>query len=480
MIVKQKIFNYFMIELLICGILVLGCKFISDKVSVEKFIGFFTIINIIIFFITQRIIRKEVFSISTLFTVFMYLFNLGLPVSRLFGWIDREKEAFVVRRIYIMGKDTFIQYSIYAFLLITMLQLGIFYYYSKQNYSDLLEYDNELIYEKLLKRCNNIGVICLILGIIPYIYEEYIYIQGAVLYGYSNSENTSNLSGTGIGLIGNLFVLGIFFLIYSYQKNKIKFNILFYFFVIYQIIRMYVTGDRSTGVTLILVCVLIRHKFVSEIKGIKAVLYLFIVYIAMIFIKLIEMTRFINSASANDVIYELFQSNMFAETIFEYGGNVWSGMMVYYSVPSTGSFRYGLTYIAAIIGKPLSILGINDSIWRFADFSYFINDDGRGSVIETARSAMGGSFSGEWYFNFGWIGLFFIPVFGYFLAKFSDACVDKKQNPVLSAFFIYIATLIIWWVRQYFTSVSWYSVFYGLIVYFLYKFLDSCNIRSNR
>lgn len=189
---------------------------------------------------------------------------------------------------------------------------------------------------------------------------------------------------------------------------------------------MYITGDRSTGIALILVWILIRHKFVNPIQGKRAVLYLFLAYVGMLFIKIVEMTRTINSSSVDEAFAELMQTNMLAETVFEYGGNAWCGMMVYYSVPATGSFRCGLTYLAGIIGKPLSILGITNNVWNFADFSIFLKEPARGALINSLTSAMGGSFSGEWYFNFGWLGILIIPFFGYALAKFSDLCTSKK------------------------------------------------------
>ena len=161
-----------------------------------------------------------------------------------------------------------------------------------------------------------------------------------------------------------------------------------------------------------------------------------------------------------------------AQTVFEYGGNIWSGMMVYYCVPSSGSFRYGLTYLAAIIGKPLQILGITNEVWNFADFSVFLTQGNHGALINTLTQAMGGSFSGEVYFNFGWFSIVLIPIFGYYLAKFSHSCFSKQNNPVLSGYLLYVATLVIWWVRQYFTSVSWQALFYGVFIFVLYSVLS--------
>ena len=128
------------------------------------------------------------------------------------------------------------------------------------------------------------------------------------------------------------------------------------------------------------------------------------------------------------------------------------GMMVFYSMHDT-YYRLGSTYIASIIGKPLSILNINNSVWESADFSNYILKS-RDSVISSVSSAMGGSFSGEVFFNFGYLGVLLMPLFGYYLAKFSTACTLERKNIVFSSYLLYIATLVIWWVRQYFPNIA--------------------------
>lgn len=478
MLVKKKVIVYIFFELILSIALIGGAELLTGQ-RCESYIGLFSVINLILFIYFLKKIKSEMFSIASLFVIFMYLFNLGIPIARLFNWVNNDEAVrFLARRIYSMGNTTFIEYMIYSYLLISMLQIGVLFYYSKNNKKNIIFVKNDK-YDIQLNKCKYVGMICALIGIVPYIYGEISYLKNAMVFGYQNVNNTFDMSGTGIGLFGNLFLLGIMLLLFYLQKNKRKFDILFFIMCGYQIIRMYITGDRSTSIALILVWILIRHKFVSPIKGKKAMLYLVFAYIGMLFIKLVEMTRVLNSGDVGEVFHNLLQSNMLAETVLEYGGNVWSGIMIYYSVPSTGFFRCGLTYLAAVIGKPLSLLKITDSVWKFSDFSHFLTEPARGSLINRLTSAMGGSFSGEWYFNFGWLGVVLIAIFGYFLAKFSDACIDRRKNPVFSGYLMYIAMLVIWWVRQYFTSVSWEALFYGVVIWILYQLVNSKNRRVN-
>ena len=167
--------------------------------------------------------------------------------------------------------------------------------------------------------------------------QEYLLIRASMFNAYQSFE--INLSGTGLGLIGSVFVLGVFLQLVAWQKKPRRFNSLMCVFGLFQIIRMFVTGDRSTGITILLLILLIRHRFVKPLNSRKSILYIACAYLGMLGIKVIELTRSSLNSDMIEVIQDLFHSNILVETINEYGGNVWSGMMVYYSVPRTGSFR---------------------------------------------------------------------------------------------------------------------------------------------
>lgn len=468
MYIKRSVFYHAIIQMLLCSLVAFYIFFDQTwnaaNPDLEAYIGLISIISLCNFFFSISRTCKEYFSIAVLFVVFMYLFNLGIPISRFLGWINDETELFLSRRVYIMGYDTFFEYTAYCFILISGLQLGVLMRITsiKRHIADEEKLDNR----QKLYECSFIAKVCMLIGIVPYLVQEFLLIRASMANAYQSFE--IDLSGTGLGLISSVFVLGVFLQLVAWQKESRKFDFLMYVFGLFQIIRMFVTGDRSTGITILLLILLIRHRFVKPLNSRKSMLYIACAYLGMLGIKAIELTRSSLNSDMGEVIRELFQSNMLVETINEYGGNVWSGMMVYYSVPRTGSYRYGLTYLAAIVGKPLMILGISSEVWKFSDYANFINDPARGSIIEAAKGVFGGSFSGEWYFNFGFVGLILIIPFGYLLGTFSDACMDKNKHPILTGYLMYVGTLVIWWVRQYFPSVSWISMFLGVVLGFIW------------
>lgn len=443
---------------------------VNNFVDKEHLLGFLALISMSFYFIILKLIEGDIFSLQSLFVIFMYLFNLGIPIARLLWGINDSAELFLQRRIYPMGYDTYIHYITYTLILILFLEIGILYYYVKID-SDEKIYIEKLAdfheYQNKLNRCRDLGRFLLVIGTIPYFYSEVTFLKNAIVFGYQNLENTYSLAGTGLGFLSQLFLLGYIMVIFSSKENKVKFDFLFWIMSVYQLVRMLISGDRSTGVMLLFVFIFIRHKFVAQIKGKKTILFAVLLYFGMLFIKYIELTRSVQSSNPSEILGELFQNNMLVETVIEYGGNVWCGLMVYYAVPQTGWYRCGLTYLAALVGKPLQIFGITNRVWQFSDFSYFLQDPSRGALINSLTSAMGGSFSGEWYFNFGWIGIPLISIFGYYLAKISDLAEGKILNPVITCYWLYMFTLIIWWVRQYFTSVLWYGIFCASILLFL-------------
>ena len=478
--IKKNFLIYNIVEISICIFFWINTNYLREVNysinNIEVTIGIFSIINLSIFLIFYNNIKKEIFTVSVLFNIFLYLFNLGTPVSRLFGWINKTDQLVLIRRVYSMGLDNVINYYIFAYLLISFLQIGILYSSSKCMPSKNKETSN-----LTLKSCKKFGIILLSIGIIPFMISETLFLRHSLQYVYQDAKNILDLSGTGLGLIGGFFTIGLIMIMYGNQDNSKKFDFYLICFSFYHLIRMFITGDRSTGIIIILILFLMRHKLVSRINKKKMIVYIIAVIIMLTFIKAIELTRSKKNVNFLDTFEEVLHDNPIGDTLKGFGNNVWSGMMVYYSVPRYGTYRLGRTYVEAIIGKPIELLGITDKIWNNAFFSNFLIHDTNDSLIKTLTSAMGGSFTGEAYFNFGWTSIIIALFFGYWLEKFSDNCFLKDNNPIYSCYLIYISTLIIWWVRQYFASVSWCSIFYGITIYFIYKIfiLHSVNKYNN-
>lgn len=433
----------------------------------EKLIGILSILELFLFLTFTRKYAGGLFSVSTLFILFLHLFNLGVPFVRLLGWIDTEHQLTLLRKVYIMGQSTYLGFTFYSFVLISMLEVGILLY---QGSRSVKEPELSILDHKDKEYALQTGITLMGIAFLPFIYSEIATLRNVTTFGYQNEANTFTLSGTGIGLFAGLFTLGYLLVLVSVATKPRTFNVLFFSMIGYQLLRMFISGDRSTGIILILICIYIRHRIFSPIKGLRAAVYAFIMYAMLIVIKVIELIRPAGGPSLTTAYHEVIQNNLISATINDYGNNVWSGMMVFFSVPQTGHFRYGLTYLAALVGKPLSILKVTDSVWHFADFSNFLKEPGRGALINQLTDSMGGSFTGEWYFNFGWFGLLLIPIFGYALAYFSQCCDPRESKPILAGLNLYIATLVIWWVREYFPTVSWIAMVYALVVFLFYGF----------
>lgn len=471
----MKISNFVLIQLILIVTLFLGVLITYEQNDKESIIGFYSIINLMLYLYLIHKQKAEYISIYSFFIMFMYLFNLGLPISRFIGTIGCEESFFMERRIYSMGKDLFINYLLYSYSLISFIEIGIFYFLA--TFKGFPKYKDTKFQVYDVKHYRHIAFFCILLGLIPFILIEKESIINTLTFGYQSSDIVDSISGTGLGLISNFFYIGFFTLLLSYQKEKKNFIILCSIFSLYQIIRMYLTGDRSTGLTMILVILLMYHTYISKIKGKKMIMGIIVTYFFLAFLKLIEITRK-ETVDIEDIFTKILHENPFTQTIFEYGGNVWSGMMVYYSMTET-YFRMGSTYIASIIGKPLSILHINDDIWNYADFSNYIISSKNATIMEV-RSAMGGSFSGEVFFNFGYFGILLMPLFGYYLAKFSIACTNTRHNILYSGYFLYLSTIVTWWVRQYFPILAWHAIFYGISIFLIYRLLYKRHIYKHK
>ena len=367
-----------------------------------------------------------------------------------------------------MGKSNHINYSIYSFLLINALQIGLLFYYTK-SYKKV-RVKSVIWSVNDYRKCLYYGIFLLLIGLIPYYITEKQYIEDSILYTYQSDEIT-NFAGTGFGLIGNLFHLGTIAILLGLSNKKKYFYSFLILLTAYQVIRMFITGDRSTSIMLMFVWILIKHHYVSSFSLKRSLFYIFFSYIALISLKAIEITRQESNSDYFEVISYASKDNIIVETIKEFGGNVWCGEMVYYSVPKYEFYKCGTTYPAAIIGQFLKILRIDNSVFEYSSFATFINKVAkRDRIINNVSQSMGGSFSGECYYNFGWLSIFLIPFLGFYLGKFSDYCLTKHYAFLYNALYLYIATNILWWVRQYFSSVAQTSILYSLLIWIMVKF----------
>ena len=125
---------------------------------------------------------------------------------------------------------------------------------------------------------------------------------------------------------------------------------------------------------------------------------------------------------------------------------------------------YGTSYLAGLI----SIIPLVVKQIPFLDKATIFVHQLPGGVY----FALGGSYLGELYYNFSWLGLIGSAIIGKFMGKLNLGIVLSKQhNALYGAWCAIISTAMIMFVRGYFTDMMQKLVWTYFIISLIYAYL---------
>lgn len=445
----------------------------------RELFGLLLIIHFMIYFITLKHVKAKFFSLTTILYIFYAIFNFGIAICE--GLSYKAEEYYAVDNLITpLGEKNYYLFSVFCYLVLLLMETGSLNteILNSNKIKEIQNREVTQVYSKSEKwwtyKTFTILLCCII--IIPFIYYDFIHISTTLALGRAG-QDTYSFNGSIIDLIADMHRLLIFLVLIMIKDKKRIFDMFFGAVIVYLVFRMTATGERGLDLITISLMILLRHYLVRPIKFANALLLVVFALFMLALLQVIAMTRFEVNKDLISVFKEVAQDNFILETIFSFGIDIWNGLMVFVAVPATGSFRFGTTYLAALIAKPMAILG-NSSLQNYADYSFFLKDSGRGSLINSLTNAMGGSFTGELWFNFGWLSLLIAPLLGY-LVKCLDIRLmnlNSENNPIKMAWCYYMAMWFIWWIRAYFPAMIWYFEFYGAVSICLYILVR--NIRA--
>lgn len=281
--------------------------------------------------------------------------------------------------------------------------------------------------------------------------------------GYANSDFVDIPGFVRIWAEG--FYVGIALILIGYKHRPDYCKKVFIFATIYVLFTM-LSGRRQIALTywIMLALIYFRYVYVSSKKYTLTtkLMYAFLAFLGIVFIATIGDTR--NHASS---FGEVFSSNMslmvVADQIGEFGGTGVSLGYAIESFPSQHDFNYGLTYLESLVMLLPNFGGWLDEINRGTDYIYMLPSD--------TQLALGGSYLGELYYNFGTYGKYFTLIIGYLLGlltRVMDRGIKYRMN-----FWVIISILAIsptlLWVRGVFSYFVRTCVYLGVLIYIILK-----------
>lgn len=307
------------------------------------------------------------------------------------------------------------------------------------------------------------GKSLMIVGVIPRLYIDISSFLGALSQGYRGVY--SLYFPQMVQSIAFFFDAGIILYLFGLKEKK-KMRATLFVVLLYKCLMM-TTGARQEKVAYLIV-LLYLYFFVCNTVTVGKIAIVLVGCIAgFIFISAIGTVRTGSRSGIHDVL-ELVQSgqmsNIFGSALGEFGSAFDTLEVAVKYTPEYITYGYGNSYLAGLISIfPLVVKQI-----PFLDkATIFVHQLPSGIYF-----ALGGSYLGELYYNFSWVGLFGSAVIGRFMGKLnSGIALSTQQNTLYGAWCAIISTAMIMFVRGYFTDMMQKLVWTYFIIYLVYGYL---------
>lgn len=309
----------------------------------------------------------------------------------------------------------------------------------------------------------SVMIVCGLLLIIsaPFYWMEVIdFIRIALISGYAANYVED---GEAMGILANvilLYVPAVAFLIVNTRKKIAKY-LLLVMLIVPAFGYMFV-GGRGKAMSLLTCGLFLWMTEICKTKK-KGKYLLAITLVGVLLLGLFSTLREIRDFSLGtpSEIIAVFISNNLLEgvisTIKEIGSTIYTWIRVEQIVPSLVGFRFGYSYLAAILSCiPSGLIG------------YSFADDAALDIWLTnevnADYGLGFSMMAESYCNFGYVGIILIFFVGLFMFYFLSGNIirngDIRFKNAVSAIALYIFTNI----ARNSLSLSVRNIFYGIII----------------
>lgn len=398
-------------------------------------IGVIIIIQIIINLIAFNEMDISPLSLSGLFVWLNYLFHLAQPIVKVIA--PDYKLAFDVS-LYV-PEQVYYESLHYSLLIILALVLGVMLYKS-------IEFDTSNDSRRDYKLSNISQTNLLIMGtvILAFTLPVEAYIQISRVFIALNEGYIATLQD-GIGgitaFLANFSIVGVIMLIIGSKKNQRRGTIILVLYTLFYIGTMFSGGRMWQIIKITLVLYYYLRTYDISIKGKNLVIFGVLGYILAGFLGAVGNFRsynFNDTSYVFEIIRDVFINNPILEVLDEFGGTVYTLSLVIDQTPQKIAYSYGSQFITNLFGILPNIGGIIEAIISRANYVFLLE-----------MPTIGGSFIGEIYYSFHYVGVIFTFILGWIIQYITDK-VDRGLRSNNYHFIIYTLMIqysFISWVR---------------------------------
>lgn len=429
----------------------------SDQLTKLSIFSFFNTIAVMVFLF---IVGGKVFSVYTMFMLFLAVFHFGQAWLFGFGGVVDTNISYDIFSLYPESElyhillFSLLAYNLIAFFLLCSLckKDGQQVLQEKQSVEEM-EYDRQ----NVLK----FGKLFFTILLIPVSIYDYLIVTISAVYGHLGLyENSAKLSTWAAA--NSYFPLAIIIVLLASDPKKNGWKWMHYYAIIRCLLLMLLTGKRGSFVIPLIIYFYCRHTFIQKYKKKH------IVWIALGTILLLTGLSFIaygrGDYSSLNFTEFLFGKNIITQTLSEFGSTFTTTILSYRYTLAHG-FLNGKSYLGALsVFLPFSDY-IASNLKEYFSIATILNP------YSPSGGALGGSLFGELYINFGYYALLLSPLIAWAVGKIEKVIQNRSKYKLFYICCSIYITYGFWiWVRGNFVDVVFVSkrILYVWILYNVY------------
>ena len=309
-----------------------------------------------------------------------------------------------------------------------------------------------------------IGIVMLLISIPFRISSDLQTIHAQITSGGYVSLAVDNAFFYALGL---LLPVALIYIICSEKLNKWQLVLLMIVYVVYSGVIIIFSGDRRYTVTAfiaIVLCFMKKNNIKISLK--KIVMYGILVFMALFALAAIRTGRLhviSDFSDFADLVYILFTtSNIFYETLAEFGITFFIYVAVIRYFPSQFAFKYGATYLYA----PMTIIPMSGFFFPGIQEKVSAHIDCK----SITGQALGAALGEELYGNFGFLAPFGAIIVGLMLKKIFSLREDSNNYDIAKYYSLFY--ILINYVRASSTEVFRLAIYALIIPWFISKIYE--------
>lgn len=424
----------------------------NSNISNSNLVGFswLLVINLLLQLITLYKRGVSLLSFFSVFIVFYYVFHFG-QVLLIGLFPDYEYNYLNYVSAYMGDASIFRDTLVLCLVCINMFFIGgLIMKKEKATYND-----------EVVLQGKNTGLKLIVL-LFPFRFIlDAIQIVASLIGGYAATFEAASFLPGPVSSLGNMWYACLPLLYLELHSNKAKRN--FLIIILSYLALTMVTGNRGhqmVSIVSLFVVMLLEKKTVSRGALLKyAIIAIFGMYfIDIIFdLRQVGLNEFLKDYAITTE--ETSKSNIILETLGTFGETIYTPFLVIEGYGQSFSPFFGECFIKSIASIVPDVTG------AFKD----INNEAIFAKMLGTESAIGGSFAGEMYYNFGRLYPLFSFLIGFLFFSVSDKISkDIKLGKYYELLIILpFAVLFVWWIRDSIGNMTRQVVWIAILVYLI-------------